>query len=66
MIKRANDTRQFYVICPSPLAQGLRQFSVRRIAKVRTESQWVALTYDILQWIRLRWRPKMVSALAPT
>ena len=45
---------------------GLRQFSVRRIAKVRTESQWVALTYDILQWIRLRWRPKMVSALAPT
>ena len=45
---------------------GLRQFSVRGIAKVRTESQWVALTYDILQWIRLRWRPKMVSALAPT
>ena len=45
---------------------GLRQFSVRRIAKVCTESQWVALTYDILQWIRLRWRPKMVSALAPT
>ncbi len=45
---------------------GLRQFSVRGVAKVRTESQWVALTYDILQWIRLRWRPKMVSALAPT
>ncbi len=45
---------------------GLRQFSVRGIAKVRTESQWVALTYDILQWIRLRWRPKMVSALAPS
>ncbi len=23
VIKRANDTRQFYVICPSPLAQAL-------------------------------------------
>ena len=45
---------------------GLRQFSVRGVAKVRTESLWVALTYDLLQWIRLRWRPKMVSALAPT
>ncbi len=45
---------------------GLRQFSVRGVAKVRTESLWVALTYDILQWIRLRWRPKMVSTLVPT
>ncbi|MFV1981157.1 MAG: IS1182 family transposase [Rhodothermia bacterium] len=45
---------------------GLRQFSVRGLAKVHIESQWVALTYDILQWIRLRWRPKMVSALAPS
>ena len=23
VIKRANDTRQFYVICPAPLAQAL-------------------------------------------
>ena len=44
---------------------GLRQFSVRGVAKVRTESLWVALTYDIQQWIRLRWRPKMVSTLVP-
>lgn len=44
---------------------GLRQFRVRGVAKVRTESLWAALTYDILQWIRLRWRPKMESRLVP-
>jgi len=42
---------------------GLRQFCVRGVAKVRTESLWAALTYNIQQWIRLRWRPKMVSKL---
>ena len=40
---------------------GLRQFSVRGLAKVRTESVWAALTYDILQWTRLRWKPKFAS-----
>ena len=44
---------------------GLRQFSVRGVAKVRIESQWVALTYNIQQWIRLLWRPKLVSKLVP-
>ena len=44
---------------------GLRQFSVRGVAKVSVESQWVALTYNIQQWIRLRWRPNMVSKLVP-
>lgn len=44
---------------------GLRQFRVRGIAKVRTESLWAALTYDIQQWIRLRWRPRMMSRLVP-
>ena len=44
---------------------GLRQFSVRGVAKVRTESVWAALTYDIQQWIRLRWRPNLVSKLVP-
>jgi len=44
---------------------GLRQFSVRGVAKVRTESQWAALTYNIQQWIRLLWRPNMVSKLVP-
>ena len=44
---------------------GLRQFSVRGIAKVRTESLWAALTYDIQQWIRLRWRSRLVSESVP-
>ena len=44
---------------------GLRQFSVRGLAKVRIESLWVALTYDILQWIRLRWRPSIAPQLVP-
>jgi transposase len=44
---------------------GLRQFCVRGVAKVRTESLWAALTYNIQQWIRLRWRPRMVSKLLP-
>jgi hypothetical protein len=44
---------------------GLRQFCVRGVAKVRSESLWAALTYNIQQWIRLIWRPKMVSKLLP-
>lgn len=39
---------------------GIRQFNVRGLAKVRTESLWAALTYDIMQWIRLCWRPALV------
>lgn len=35
---------------------GLRQFRVRRLAKVCLESLWAALTYNIQQWIRLIWR----------
>jgi transposase len=44
---------------------GLWQFCVRGVVKVRTESLWAALTYNIQQWIRLRWRPKMLSELVP-
>lgn len=44
---------------------GLRQFCVRGVAKVRTESLWAALTYNIQQWIRLRWRPKIEARLLP-
>jgi transposase len=36
---------------------GLRQFCVRGVAKVRCESLWAALTYNIQQWIRLCWKP---------
>jgi transposase len=45
---------------------GLRQFSVRGLEKVRIEAQWVCMTYNIQQWIRLRWRKELaaVSAIA--
>ncbi len=43
---------------------GVRQFRVRGVANVRTESLWAALTYDIQHWIRLRWRPLRAAALA--
>lgn len=36
---------------------GLRRFRVRGLAKVRAEAMWAALTYNVQQWIRLRWRP---------
>jgi len=41
---------------------GLRQFRLRGVAKVLLEVLWAALTYNIQQWIRLRWRPGLVPA----
>ena len=35
----------------------LRQFHVRTLKKVTMETIWAALTYNIQQWARLRWRP---------
>jgi hypothetical protein len=35
---------------------GLRQFRLRGFAKVRMETLWACLTYNIQQWIRLCWR----------
>ena len=43
----------------------LRQFSVRGLEKVRTESLWAAFTYNIQQWIRLRWLPKLKPIPTP-
>ena len=43
---------------------GVRQFRVRGLPNVGAESLWAALTYDIQQWIRLRWRPQRVAARA--
>lgn len=43
----------------------LRQFRLRGLAKVRTEALWVGLTYNIQQWIRLRWRPVQIAAATP-
>ena len=37
---------------------GLRQFRLRGLVKVGMEALWACLTYNIQQWIRLRWRPQ--------
>jgi transposase len=37
---------------------GLRQFRLRGLIKVGMEALWACLTYNIKQWIRLRWRPQ--------
>ncbi len=42
---------------------GLRQFSVRGLAKVKLEVLWVCLTYNVQQWTRLCWRTKLAQAL---
>ena len=41
---------------------GLRQFRLRGTVKVQTECLWVSLTYNIQQWIRLRWRSQFAVA----
>lgn len=41
---------------------GLRQFSVRGLTKVRCEVLWACLTYNIQQWVRLRWRERLAPA----
>lgn len=41
---------------------GLRRFHVRGLAKVGTEALWATLTYNVQQWIRLRWRPALAAA----
>lgn len=43
---------------------GLRRFRVRGLIKAGCEVLWACLTYNIQQWIRLRWRPKLVTAVA--
>jgi transposase len=40
----------------------LRKFHVRGLAKAGMEALWVVLTYNIQQWVRLRWR----AAMTPT
>ena len=41
---------------------GLRQFHVRGLLKVGMEALWACLTYNIQQWIRLVWRPRLGQA----
>jgi transposase len=39
----------------------LRQFHLRGVVKVRLEALWACLTYNICQWIRLCWKPKLLA-----
>ena len=41
---------------------GLRQFCVRGLKKVRCEVMWACLTYNIQQWVRLRWKARLTLA----
>ncbi len=43
---------------------GLRQFRLRGLIKVTVEALWACLTYNIKQWIRLRWRREAALATA--
>src|SRR5207244_12884210 len=43
---------------------GIRKFRLRGMAKATTEALWGALTYDVLQWVRLSWRPKQMAGIA--
>jgi transposase len=40
---------------------GLRRFSVRGMQKVRLETLWACLTYNLQQWIRLCWRGRLAQ-----
>lgn len=43
---------------------GLRKFRLRGLVKAKTEALWAGLTYNIMIWVRLVWRPQLVSAAA--
>jgi hypothetical protein len=43
---------------------GLRQFRLRGLIKVGMEALWACLTYNIQQWIRLRWRVSLLPVAA--
>lgn len=45
-------------------AFGLRQFRLRGLHKTGMEAGWACLTYNILQWARLIWKPELVSSAA--
>jgi hypothetical protein len=42
---------------------GIRKFRLRGMAKATTEAVWGAFTYNVQQWIRLSWRPKLMSGV---
>lgn len=45
---------------------GIRKFRLRGMAKAATEARWGAFTYNVQQWIRLSWRPKLMAVAQAT
>lgn len=43
---------------------GLRKFRLRGLRKATTEALWAVLTYDVMQWVRLSWRAKLMNTIA--
>jgi len=39
----------------------MRRFSLRGLVKVNLEGLWVALTFNVQQWIRLCWKPRQLQ-----
>jgi transposase len=37
---------------------GVRKFRLRGFMKASTEALWAVVTYDVMQWVRLSWRPQ--------
>ena len=40
---------------------GLRKFRVRGVVKAGSELLWACLTYNVMQWVRLMWRPRATA-----
>lgn len=43
---------------------GLHKFRLRGRVKARTEALWAGLTYNVMIWLRMVWRPLMAQAAA--
>ncbi|MEO7144520.1 MAG: IS1182 family transposase [Bryobacteraceae bacterium] len=43
---------------------GIRKFRLRGMRKAAAEALWGVLTYDVMQWLRLSWKPKRAAAMA--
>ena len=43
---------------------GLYKFRLRGRVKARTEALWAGLTYNVMIWVRMVWRPQMAQAAA--
>jgi len=43
---------------------GVRQFRLRGVVKVRIESIWASLTFNIQQWLRLKWKVTVAMSQA--